>query len=324
MADTIPTVIWSLNDGKRQHFWLSFSNGNPIKEFWQAAVSIRCERRLEKAFCLTQPFWYGLWIESPLSREQCEILHTVLTTLVESSPWYARDASDFLSALKAGTEGGAVHVQMSKPGHSDFGCFTTFVHCPRCTAKGPFEDWQEEYPTEPIDCPVCGFEYSPAATYSSEREYSFDLIVCDSCDAQYRPKELSEEECESLQKRRYYEKAIEELGWLERVKAFYGRYPGVEGTIKPDFFDSDDPNILHQLWDGLPLIEISLPAENDPPDYSEENREVIDYLRHHQFNLAKRLEAVRDNIDFFQTEGKPSEVICRTCRGKLRTTWEYY
>src|SRR5262249_21328709 len=61
-----------------------------------------------------------------------------------------------------------LHVAAPPPGHTDFGTYTIFPHCPRCKAAAPLPRWQESYPDEPIDCSVCGHRYSPAATHRSQ------------------------------------------------------------------------------------------------------------------------------------------------------------
>ena len=180
MSDTIDGVIWSLGAGKQQLFCLPDGAENPDEELLRAVRNAGYEAKLKDAFERTEPFWYGLWTQSPLSSYQSRILHAVLAELLVAVPRYKKYVAEFLDALEKGGSGHHVNVELATPGHVDLGFVTTFVHCPHCKAEGPFKRWQNEYPVEPIDCPVCGFNYSPAQTYSCERHFEVRSIVCDS------------------------------------------------------------------------------------------------------------------------------------------------
>jgi len=56
---------------------------------------------------------------------------------------------------------------MGSPGHTDFGYYTIFPHCPYCKAEARIKRWQRHYPTESYDCPVCGTQYVPAEAAST-------------------------------------------------------------------------------------------------------------------------------------------------------------
>lgn len=67
-----------------------------------------------------------------------------------------------------------MHVQLTPPGHTDFGWYTIFSHCPGCKAEAPVKRWRRKYRDEEIECAVCGANYSPAKTRSAERDNHWD------------------------------------------------------------------------------------------------------------------------------------------------------
>ena len=122
------------------------------------------ETRFAEAFTRTKPLWYGLWISSPLSREQLDIVRAILPP--ELSEWREEEVR-FLRAAKASLDRGIpLDVQLAAPGHTDLGFLTTFPHCPRCK-KGSGERWTERSKKAKA-CSACGNVYVPADTYKSE------------------------------------------------------------------------------------------------------------------------------------------------------------
>ncbi|MCI0683341.1 MAG: formylglycine-generating enzyme family protein [Gemmataceae bacterium] len=125
---------------------------------------------LDTLFPRTTPLWYGFWIESPLRRPHCEALLALLEGTDDPAETRDDDLRHFLAALRAAIDWELpLHVEMALPGHTDFGWYTIFPHCPRCKAHAPLARWQESYPDESIDCMVCGHRYSPAKTHKEER-----------------------------------------------------------------------------------------------------------------------------------------------------------
>jgi hypothetical protein len=125
------------------------------------------ERQFRDNFIATKPLWYGLWISSPLTRAQLELLRSILRPL---QPMAHDDFRPFLRACELSlTYEISLHTQLCSPGHTDFGQLTTFPHCPRC--KKDHGRWTDRSPT-PAICTACGHAYIPAETYKSE---PFDL-----------------------------------------------------------------------------------------------------------------------------------------------------
>ena len=82
-----------------------------------------------------------------------------------------KDVRHFLNALEAAVRWELpVHVSLAPLGHTDFGLYTVFPHCPRCKANAPVGRWQESYPTKPHECRVCGHTFNPDEHHSSERD----------------------------------------------------------------------------------------------------------------------------------------------------------
>ena len=269
--------------------------------------------------------WYGWWIDSPLNSRQCTLLHAVFREVHSTVPRYAEYLTDFVAALSETLESGKpLHVALAVPGHCDLGWVTSFVHCPRCKAEGPFKRWQSSYPSAPIECPVCRFSYSPAASFSQVPDDWEDLVACQECHSVYRLRESSEDEQDVLRKRRHYRESIDELKWLRRVAAFYDMYPDLNGRIKPHFMvvnESKDPRVREQLSSGLPYSEIEIPQNEIPMpknrEWSAEELEVIDYLRGHWFSLPHRMQGVQEAIECFEENLMRRIVICPNCSGIL-------
>ncbi len=330
MADTLQTVQWSLGaDGHRGGgLWLP-PGYQPIEDvLWESIRGLGLEQRMRATFEITEPLWYGLWIGSPLTANQCSLLQAVLTETARLEPGYAKHIQDFVRALADSVETGEpLGVELAPPGHIDFGWITTFVHCPRCKAEGPVKRWQETYSQDVLECPVCRYSYSPAATYSTERELFAETVQCPSCQAVHRVRDFSDDEIQILEDRHAFEASRDELSWLRRVEEFYRRHPGLEGEIKPHFLmvlESHEPGVRELMMAGIPFDEIELPSDeagrlDRSRAWSEDDREIIDYLRHHHwFSLPDRMKYVEQSIEelawrLFQG----SAVRCSRCGGEL-------
>jgi hypothetical protein len=81
-----------------------------------------------------------------------------------------RDFSTLISAIELAQQRTLpLHVRLLPLGHTDFGVYTIFPHCPFCQAAARVGRWQRHYPTELHTCHVCGTAFSPAETASAER-----------------------------------------------------------------------------------------------------------------------------------------------------------
>jgi len=121
-----------------------------------------------------------------------------------------------------------------------------------------------------------------------------DPIVCKSCGARFPIKSLSEDDCRQLDDQHDYEEMAEELKMLRNVQAFYHRHPEAEGNIRPDLnriLESDDPEVREQLCEGTPFDQIVLRSPELPGNWvaSDEDRQVVQYLRTCSFSLGPRL-----------------------------------
>jgi Zn ribbon nucleic-acid-binding protein len=325
MSDTIQSVRWALGADSHEsgQFWLPEWRESIEDVLWESIRRLALEERMRAAFHMTEPIWYGLWISGTLTTTQCSLLHDVLTEAVRIAPSYRDHIEEFIRALaKSAETGERLHVELTPPGHVDFGWLTTFVHCPRCKAEGPVERWQQTYSEEPLDCPVCGFSYQPALTHSSERGLFAETVRCPACQAIHRVKDFPDDVIQVLEARHEFDASNEELGWLRRVEEFYQRHPDLEGKIKPhllEVLESRDPEVMEAMFAGAPFDEIELPSSvtaqiDASQDWSTGDREVIEYLRHHHFSLPGRLKCVQESIErlgfqLFQA----SPVRCSKC-----------
>jgi formylglycine-generating enzyme required for sulfatase activity len=141
------------------------------RQLWGIIEQRNLEDRLRAAFPVTTPLWYGFWINSPLRRVQAEFLHELLDAACDHDDPQDKDVRHFLTALEAAIRWELpVHVSLAPLGHTDFGMYTVFPHCPRCKANAPVGRWQESYTKEPHECRVCGHTFVPDEHHSSERD----------------------------------------------------------------------------------------------------------------------------------------------------------
>jgi len=139
-------------------------------QLWGIIKARGLEERLRAAFPLTTPLWYGFWIHSPLGRLQAELLYDILDPACDRSSREDEDVRHFLGALQAAIRWELpVHVSLFSLGHTDFGMYTVFPHCPRCKANAPVGRWKESYPETSHACRACGHEFIPEQHRSSER-----------------------------------------------------------------------------------------------------------------------------------------------------------
>ncbi len=136
---------------------------------------------LATCFPATTPLWYGLWAVSPVPTKSLPLLGLLLSEMLEEDRREMelnhrvdqRQIDDFTRTIEAiavaRKTGIALHVELSPLGHTDFGVYTIFPHCPFCKATARTERWQARYPTQLHTCQVCGTRFSPAETSSSKR-----------------------------------------------------------------------------------------------------------------------------------------------------------
>jgi hypothetical protein len=133
---------------------------------------------VDETFVATTPIWFGLWTRSPLSARAAGLLVTLLTGLMDKrgggpSPWlpssWRAELQQFIAAARIAESGTArLHVSMAPPGHTDFGWYTIFAHCPLCKAEAEVERWKRKAPVALYTCEVCGTRYSPAEQASAK------------------------------------------------------------------------------------------------------------------------------------------------------------
>ena len=177
-------------------------SGSLDELFWRVIQRHDLEGQLREAFQLTDPLWFGFWMDSPLNRQQCKsllaLLSRALPLLWEKDPSdpisdpvfgdvqfafsdfnpaesYGKEYAAFFRALEASINYDLpLHVHLPPPGHTDMGCYTIFAHCPRCKASADVPRWGEVQ-SETYSCKVCQNEFDPASTASSESDdFDFD------------------------------------------------------------------------------------------------------------------------------------------------------
>jgi hypothetical protein len=123
-----------------------------------------------RAFARTTPLWYGLWIDSPLSPAQLELLPRILPERLPTRPDLDRGVALLCRACERAVEYRlGLYVELPPPGHTDLGWYTTFPHCPRCRC-GSGHRWKDVDPARRVTCRACGHGYAPALTASSKQD----------------------------------------------------------------------------------------------------------------------------------------------------------
>lgn len=125
----------------------------------------------------TTPIWYGLWAKPTPSRRGVQALVEIMTAMRaedaaddEVDEDQLRDFSNFIRAARlALARGVMLHVDMAPPGHTDFGYYTVFPHCPRCKAEARVRRWRR-IPAALYTCHACGMQYSPKEMSRSEKD----------------------------------------------------------------------------------------------------------------------------------------------------------
>src|SRR5687768_10691321 len=131
MSDTIQTVRWSLGPNHRRSsdLWLPSGRERPDDVLWASIRRTGLEGPLREAFQVTDPLWYGFWMDSPLTQGQCALLRTLLSDVAASTPRYRQPLQDFRDALEEALQtNDPLRVELTPPGHVDLGWVTTFVH----------------------------------------------------------------------------------------------------------------------------------------------------------------------------------------------------
>jgi hypothetical protein len=166
MADTQPHILWRLEGSPRAFLPCEFftEKGAALLELMIGLAGVR--EQFDAAFEKTTPRWWGLWVRSPLTPEQCHLLYSVFEQL-EYADYYDRVKHwTFLHALRLGTKL-PLHAELSPPGHAEE---TRLVgrHCPYCRNwRGP-RDAPRVPLDEPVECPACNCVYVPDHTYWEE------------------------------------------------------------------------------------------------------------------------------------------------------------
>ena len=165
------------------------------EQLWKIVKSKNLEQRMRSLFPVTTPLWYGFWINSPLQRTHCEFLHELFGEACDPEDPRDRDFVHFLNAMQQAAKWELpVHVSLAPLGHTDFGWYTVFPHCPRCKANAPVGRWKDKYPEEQVECKVCAHLFKPDENRSQER------MDCD-WDATSLEKLLGDADYESFTKR---------------------------------------------------------------------------------------------------------------------------
>ena len=149
-----------------------FPGSSELNEMLRAIVAdLGLETAISEQFLETRLLWFGLWTESPLSRDALEVLRPLLSELVVrlDSKQQSEDLNNFVLAIDAALQHDlTLNVEMFPPGHTDFGWHSIFAHCPRCKVGTPLDPWKKTR-SQRLTCGICDLEFDPATTAKRER-----------------------------------------------------------------------------------------------------------------------------------------------------------
>ena len=141
-------------------------------------------QQVAESFPATKPLWYGLWAVSPVPAASLPLLGLLLAEMLREDRLTMELAGEIdeideeqlqqfarvVAAIDiADRRGIPLRVGLMPLGHTDFGVYTIFPHCPFCKAAARTARWQERYPAQLHTCQVCGTRFSPAETATSRR-----------------------------------------------------------------------------------------------------------------------------------------------------------
>lgn len=145
-------------------------------EVWPHSPDLECalrsfiancqvEQKFQRCFSQTAPAWFGLWMNSPLSTEQCEFLQAFFGIFSAEVQDGGRDLDHFLAGLGAAIQRRLpMHVEMALPRIGEFGGDLILAHCPRCKAEARPGRCHPAPVEREYQCEVCGHVFWPAET----------------------------------------------------------------------------------------------------------------------------------------------------------------
>jgi hypothetical protein len=106
-----------------------------------------------RLFQATQPPWHGLWLRSPLSLEQAQLLATIFK--IGDLFKISSELADLEASLRTSVDHHLpLHVVQYPPGQVEQGWWRLATHCPRC--KAVWHDSRNRH------CPTCDYSGPPA------------------------------------------------------------------------------------------------------------------------------------------------------------------
>jgi hypothetical protein len=91
--------------------------------------------RITAIFPSTKPWWYGLWMDSPLRGDQLSLLRDVLHAMASPSVMNS-PISELVAGLQTAHEADlSMHVGLYPRGHVEETSWKLVPHCPRCKSR---------------------------------------------------------------------------------------------------------------------------------------------------------------------------------------------
>jgi hypothetical protein len=145
-------------------------------------------------------------------------------------------------------------------------------------------------------------------------------IVCTECCQRFGPDAFTLRQLEVIEYWGEYAPLVKEHSLLTRTQRMYTRHPDARGQVRTKLdtiLHSDDPEIRKKLFDGVPFNEIDPPR---PAEYegrlrawADGDEELVQFLETHSFNLDRRLQFVREEMERWENRLADRVVVCPEC-----------
>lgn len=141
-------------------------------------------------------------------------------------------------------------------------------------------------------------------------------IFCVQCEAIFSTEELTAKQYEALQQHHYWESLNNEWSMLCRVAELYENHQDMESLVQ-EFYEKE----LKSLFETSEAKRQGQKIDYERGDFDEPlldsltapEREVMEYLRWHEFSLQPRRECVQQAIEE-RRDSLPQVVLCPQCK----------